>query len=204
MTGGRIKTGSLDRSESITGYNKQLEIEAGLGGLLLRAGVACVANYQDSKVEVRIMPPPTEDCPFCKMVRRELEHVPVLEDRQILAVMDLYPATAGHVLVLPKKHIETLYEMPADLGARIMAATIMLAKAIKEKLSPDGLNLIQSNQPQAGQTVSHFHLHIVPRYKGDPVILQFGHGSTPERVAELERIAAMVKSGLRLESKAIA
>ncbi len=145
--------------------------------------------------------PTHKDCPFCKIGRHELEHVQVLEDREVLGIMDLYPATPGHVLVLPKKHIETLYEMPADLGAHIMTSTIRLAEVIKEKLSPDGLNLIQSNDTAAGQTVPHFHLHIVPRYKGDSVMLQFGHGNTPEKVTELERIASLVKSGLRRESK---
>jgi histidine triad (HIT) family protein len=157
---------------------------------------------QWAKVEVKMMDRLTnEDCPFCKMARHELDHVAVLEDREVLAVMDLYPATCGHVLVLPKKHIETLYEIPADLGARLMVTAITVAKAIKEKLSPVGLNLIQSNEATAGQTVPHFHLHIVPRYKGDPVILQFGHGNAPEKVTELERIASLVKSGLRKESK---
>jgi histidine triad (HIT) family protein len=84
-----------------------------------------------------------------------------------------------------------------------MNTAIMVAKVIKEKISPDGLNLIQSNEAAAGQTVSHFHLHIVPRYKGDPVILQFGHESMPERVTELERIASLLKSGLRPEKKGI-
>jgi histidine triad (HIT) family protein len=145
-----------------------------------------------------------EDCPFCKMGRHELDHVAVLEDKEVLAIMDLYPATPGHVLVFPKQHIATLYQMPPDLGARIMTTTIAVAKAIKEKLSPDGLNLIQSDEVAAGQTVSHFHLHIVPRYRGDPVILQFGHGNTPERVTELARIASLLKSKLRLEGKGAA
>jgi histidine triad (HIT) family protein len=145
-----------------------------------------------------------EDCPFCKMARNELDHVAVLEDKDILVVMDLYPATPGHVLVLPKQHIETVYEMPAGLGAHLMTTTITVAKAIKEKLSPDGLNLIQSNEAGAGQTIFHFHLHIVPRYKGDPVILKFGHGDTSERVTELERIASLVKSELRPERRGVA
>jgi histidine triad (HIT) family protein len=156
-------------------------------------------------VEVKIMAPLTrEDCPFCKMARNELDHVAVLEDKDILVVMDLYPATPGHVLVLPKQHIETIYEMPAGLGAHLMTTTITVAKAIKEKLSPDGLNLIQSNEAGAGQTIFHFHLHIVPRYKGDPVILKFGHGDTSERVTELERIASLVKSELRPERRGVA
>jgi len=138
------------------------------------------------------------DCPFCKMVRNELDHVVVLEDNDILVIMDLYPATPGHMLVLPKQHIETIYAMPADLGARIMTTAISIAKVIKQKLSPDGTNLIQSNEVSAGQTVSHFHLHIIPRYKDDRVLLRFGHGKISEKIAELERIASLVKSELRL------
>jgi len=130
------------------------------------------------------------------MSKDKSDYTVVLEDTDILVVMDLYPATPGHLLVLPKKHIETIYEVPADLGARIMTTAVLAAKAIKEKLSPDGLNLIQANEAAAGQTIPHFHLHIVPRYKGDTVLLQFGHGSVPEKVNELERIASLLKSAL--------
>ena len=139
-----------------------------------------------------------EDCPFCKMVRHELNHVMVQEDTDILVIMDLYPATPGHMLVLPKQHIETIYAMPSDVGAHIMNTAIVVAKSIQQRLSPDGLNLIQSNEVAAGQTVPHFHLHIVPRYRGDTVLLRFGHGKISEKIAELERIASLVKSELRL------
>ena len=139
------------------------------------------------------------DCPFCTMVRHELSHVVVQEDNDILAIMDLYPAAPGHILVLPKEHIETIYTMPVEIGARIMITAMVIAKVIKQTLSPDGLNLIQSNETVAGQSVSHFHLHIVPRYKNDATILCFGHGNTPEKVVELERIASLVRSGLRQE-----
>ena len=138
-----------------------------------------------------------KDCPFCKMVRHELNHVVVHEDEDILVIMDLYPATPGHMLVLPKQHIETIYAMPANLGARIITTAIALAKSIKQKLSPDGLNLIQSNEVAAGQTVSHFHLHIVPRYRDDSVLLCFGHEDIPENVTELEQIASLVRSQLK-------
>src|SRR4030042_899338 len=118
--------------------------------------------------------------------------VVVLEDMDILVIMDLYPATPGHLLIIPKKHIETIYEIPDELGARIMNTAILMAKAIKERLSPDGLNLIQSNQEAAGQTIPHFHINIVPRYKNDPVLLQFGHGNGPEKINELERLASLL------------
>jgi histidine triad (HIT) family protein len=137
-----------------------------------------------------------KDCPFCKMSEHRMDHVTVLEDKEILTIMDLYPATSGHVLVLPKQHIENIYEMPPDLGAHIMTTVIRVTKTIREKLSPAGINLIQANGAAAGQTVSHFHLHIVPRYENDPVALRFGHGTVPRSVAELERIALLLRSGL--------
>jgi histidine triad (HIT) family protein len=130
------------------------------------------------------------------MVNHELNPVVVHEDKEILAIMDLYPATPGHILVLPKQHIEDIYAMSADMGARIMVTAIAVAKAIRQQLHPSGLNLIQANAVDAGQTIPHFHLHIVPRYQDDPVTLRFGHGSTPEAIRELERIASLLRSGL--------
>ena len=138
-----------------------------------------------------------KDCPFCKMVKYELSHVVVQEDNDILVIMDLYPATPGHMLVLPKQHIDNIYAMPADLGVRIMTTAIAMAKAMKQKLFPDGVNLIQSNEIAAGQTVPHFHLHIVPRYRGDAVLLRFGHGNIPEKITKLERIASLMRSTIR-------
>jgi histidine triad (HIT) family protein len=136
------------------------------------------------------------DCLFCKMSKDKLDHVVVLEDKDILVIMDLYPATPGHLLIFPKIHIETIYEMPPELGSHIMTTAILMAKTVKKKLSPDGLNLIQANEDAAGQTVRHFHLHIVPRYKGDPVILRFGHENIPAKINELERISSILKLGL--------
>jgi histidine triad (HIT) family protein len=136
-------------------------------------------------------------CPFCKMVRHEIPAVRVYEDDDILAIMDLYPATPGHILVLPKQHTENIYSLPEDLASRIMVTASKIAKAIKQQLSPDGLNLIQSNELAAGQTISHFHLYVVPRYKSDPVALKFGHGTRPANVDELEKTALLIKSELR-------
>jgi len=130
------------------------------------------------------------------MVKRELNAVVVQEDNDVLVIMDLYPATPGHILVLPKKHIETIYAIPQDIGAHIMITAIAVAKSIKQTLSPIGLNLIQSNELPAGQTIPHFHLHIVPRYKDDSVMLRFGHGNIAADITELKRIASMVRPGL--------
>ena len=139
-----------------------------------------------------------KNCPFCRMVRHELDAVLIHENDEILVIMDLYPATPGHVLVLPKEHIENIYVMPADLGSRIMATAIAVAKAIKQKLSPEGLNLIQANGLAAGQTISHFHLHVVPRYNGDPISLRFGHGNVPAKIDDLEKSASLISEALSI------
>jgi histidine triad (HIT) family protein len=132
-------------------------------------------------------------CPFCKINEDRSDSVVVLEDHDVIVIMDRYPATQGHVLILPKKHIETIFEMPEELGGRIMRIAVLVSKMIKEKLSPDGLDLIQANETAAGQTIPHFHLHIVPRYKGDNVRLKFGHGDVAEDIDELRRVASLLK-----------
>ena len=136
------------------------------------------------------------DCPFCKIVRHEIPAVVVQENDDLLAIMDLFPATPGHILILSKQHVENIYLMPIDLGTRIMATAIYVAKAIKQQLSPDGLNLIQSNDLAAGQTIPHFHLHIVPRYNGDAVSLRFGHSAVPTKINDLEKVARLISSAL--------
>jgi len=118
------------------------------------------------------------------------------ETADILAIMDLFPATPGHTLVLPKRHIETIYTMPEELGAVLIEVAIAISKAVKKKLSPDGLNLVQSNEPAAGQTISHFHLHILPRYQNDSISLRFGHGPVGAKIEDLERIAQLIGSEL--------
>ena len=135
-------------------------------------------------------------CVFCSMAEGWLQPVIVTEDDDIMAIMDLYPASQGHILIFPKQHIENIYNLPVNLAAPIMWHAIIIAKAIKEQLNPDGINLIQSNDAAAGQTIPHFHLHIVPRYTNDSVILQFGHGNTPGNKSELESIAQQIRSML--------
>jgi len=136
------------------------------------------------------------DCALCKISRHEVQAAIVQEDEYILAIMDLYPATRGHMLLMPKQHIEDIYAMPLQIGSRIMETAVQMAKAIREKLSPDGLNLVQSNGILAGQTIRHFHLHLVPRYAGDRVSLRFGHGTVPANVDELAKMGSLIRAGL--------
>jgi len=91
----------------------------------------------------------------------------VYEDDMFRAILDLGPATKGHTLILPKEHAANLLELPDETAAAALVLAKKLAGQMKEKLACDGLNLVQNNGEVAGQTVKHFHLHLIPRYVGD-------------------------------------
>ena len=108
-----------------------------------------------------------ENCIFCKIAAGEIPSNTIYEDDSFRVILDLGPATKGHALVLPKNHYADLYEIPEDVLAEAAKVAKKVAGTMKEKLSCDGLNLVQNNGEPAGQTVMHFHLHIIPRYKDD-------------------------------------
>ena len=134
-----------------------------------------------------------ENCIFCRIVQRLIPAVVLSETDDLLAIMDLYPATRGHALVLPKEHIPDIYSMSEELAGRLFGQTTALAKALQRRLAPAGMNLVQANGAAAGQTISHFHLHLVPRYPGDGVFIQFGHGAVAASFADLEKIASLIR-----------
>ncbi len=108
-----------------------------------------------------------ENCIFCKLANGEIPTNTVYEDDGYRVILDNGPATKGHALVLPKGHYADLYEIPEDVLAGAAKVAKKVAATMKEKLGCDGLNLVQNNGEAAGQTVMHFHLHIIPRYKDD-------------------------------------
>jgi histidine triad (HIT) family protein len=112
-----------------------------------------------------------EDCIFCKIVAGELPAQIVAEDERTIAFMDISPATRGHTLVIPRRHARDLWEIePEELAAAAQAAQ-RVAGRLRERLGADGVNLINSCGPHAWQTVFHFHIHVIPRYEGDPLKL---------------------------------
>ena len=108
-----------------------------------------------------------DSCIFCKIANGEIPSNTIYEDDKFRVILDNGPATKGHALVLPKEHYANLFEMPEELLADAAKVAKMVASDIKDKLSCDGLNLVQNNGETAGQTVMHFHLHIIPRYEND-------------------------------------
>ena len=116
-----------------------------------------------------------ENCIFCKIAGGEIPTNTVYEDDLVMAILDNAPATKGHTLVIPKDHFADLFEMTEDEAAHIMKRVRKVADILKNKLSPDGMNLMQNNGEVAGQTVRHFHMHLIPRYKTDPPHINFVH-----------------------------
>ena len=111
------------------------------------------------------------DCVFCKIVAGEIPAQRVDEDEHTVAFMDLNPWTRGHALVVPRTHTPNLYEIDDEELARANAAARRLALRMRDRLACDGINLLNSTNPAAWQTIFHFHLHVIPRYEDDPLEL---------------------------------
>jgi histidine triad (HIT) family protein len=130
------------------------------------------------------------DCLFCRIVAGELPSTRVHEDDRVIAIMDIFPATRGHVLVIPRAHTADIREVAADDMEAAARVAQLLAGRAYERLGADGVTVMQSNGPAAWQTVLHYHVHVIPRYADDPLVLPWAPGGEPAPAAELERIAA--------------
>ena len=108
-----------------------------------------------------------DDCIFCKLANGVYPTNSIYEDENFNVILDVGPATKGHALILPKQHYANLFELPDDVAGDVMILAKKMATHMKEKLNCDGFNLIQNNGPCAGQTVFHFHYHLIPRYEDD-------------------------------------
>ena len=105
------------------------------------------------------------NCIFCKIASGEIPSNTIYEDDEFRVILDLAPASKGHALILPKEHYADIYEIDAELAGRAMKLAKKLAMHMTKALSCDGFNLLQNNHEVAGQTVFHFHMHLIPRYR---------------------------------------
>lgn len=119
-----------------------------------------------------------KDCIFCLIANGQIPSNTVYEDKDFRAILDLSPAQKGHTLLLPKEHYANLFELPGDLAARVLPVAKRIAAAVKEATGADGVNLVQNNGEAAGQTVNHFHLHIIPRFDGDDALPLWAPGTS--------------------------
>lgn len=129
-----------------------------------------------------------DDCIFCKIANGEIPSKTLYEDGDFRVILDLGPATRGHALILPKEHADNLYELPETLAAKVLPLAQKISGMMREKLHCDGLNLVQNNGESAGQTVPHFHMHMIPRYEGDGQNIGWKPGEpTQDELEEIRR-----------------
>lgn len=129
-----------------------------------------------------------QDCIFCKIANGEIPAKTLYEDERFRVILDLGPATKGHALILPKNHAANLYELPDEDAMAVLPLAKKMGLLMKSRLQCDGLNLVQNNGETAGQTVLHFHLHLIPRYEGDGQEILWNPGSaTKEELDEVRK-----------------
>ena len=124
------------------------------------------------------------DCIFCKIANGEIPSATLYEDEQFRVILDLGPASKGHALILPKAHYGNLYEIDEETAASAMKLARKMAIAMTKALGCSGFNVVQNNGTSAGQTVFHFHIHLIPRYEGDGVALGWKPGELTEEQKE--------------------
>jgi histidine triad (HIT) family protein len=126
------------------------------------------------------------DCIFCKIVNKEIPSYVIHEDDDFLAILDAFPAVYGHTVIISKKHAKDIFELDENLAAKVLPLAKKVAEKLKAALAFDGLNLMQNNAAPAGQSVFHFHMHLIPRYEGDGVELKVNSKNVD--TAELKKL----------------
>lgn len=123
-----------------------------------------------------------ENCIFCKIAAGEIPSTTLYEDDDFRVILDIEPASKGHALILPKEHYANLYELDDELAAKALVLAKKIITKLTEILGCDGYNVLQNNGTAAGQTVFHFHMHLVPRYKDDTVKMGWEPGKLTDEV----------------------
>lgn len=121
-----------------------------------------------------------DNCIFCKLANGEIPTATLYEDDDFRVILDAGPASKGHALILPKEHYANLYELDDEVAAKVLPLAKKMITKLTDILGCDGYNLVQNNGEAAGQTVFHFHLHMIPRYKDDGVGLTWKMGELTE------------------------
>jgi histidine triad (HIT) family protein len=133
------------------------------------------------------------NCVFCRIVRGEAPAQRLDENGHTVTIMDAFPASPGHVLVLTREHYEDIHEIPEDALCAVAAQSKRVAAAVVEVLSPDGVGIYQLNGTAAGQTIPHYHMHVIPRTMGQERKV---HGRAPADGATQDELAARLRAAL--------
>jgi histidine triad (HIT) family protein len=138
------------------------------------------------------------ECIFCNIIQKKSEAEVVFEDENILAFLDIAPVNFGHTLVIPKKHYDNFLTVPAEELTQLMKATQLIAGAVKRSMNADGFNVISNNGDSAGQSVYHFHFHIIPRFKRDfnlkPNLKSYSEGSMKEYANQVRSFVSQYRN----------
>ncbi len=145
-------------------------------------------NHRSEKREM------SANCPFCSIAAGKTHASIVYEDDTILAFMDRNPANVGHTLVVPREHWENIYEIPEKVLVDTVIVVKRISGAVKKTVDAEGISILQLNGRTAGQSVMHFHVHIIPRFRGDSIVGHKGF-ERPER-RELDEIAQKIRENL--------
>ena len=130
------------------------------------------------------------DCIFCKIIKGDIPSFTVYEDETFKVILDRYPAAPGHMLIIPKEHYKNMFELPDEVAAKLYPLAKTLAAKVMAVTCAEGINIVQNNGEAAGQTVHHFHLHIIPRKAGDGITLN----KSSNQDTTLEELQAVLKS----------
>lgn len=123
-----------------------------------------------------------DNCIFCKIAAGDIPSATIYEDNDFRVILDIEPASKGHALILPKEHYANLYELSDDLAAKALIVAKKVITKMTGILGCEGYNVVQNNGEAAGQTVFHFHIHLIPRYKDDNVNIGWSQGNLTEEI----------------------
>lgn len=129
-----------------------------------------------------------ENCIFCKIANGQIPTNTIYEDNDFRVILDASPANLGHCLVLPKNHAANVFEISEDTISKAFVVAKKVATAVEKATKCDGVNILQNNGEAAGQTVFHFHIHIIPRFKADDVKIDFGSFKTDDPAVIKDKI----------------
>lgn len=133
-----------------------------------------------------------DNCIFCKIISGEIPSSTIFEDDKFKVILDRFPGNIGHVLILPKKHYSDIFEIDEDTAADLFRLAVKVAKNMKSVLGFEAMNVVQNNGSLAGQTVHHFHMHLIPRYDNDKVNIKWDQlDLTDEQIAEVREKLSM-------------
>ncbi len=135
-----------------------------------------------------------DDCIFCKIANGIIPSETVYEDEDFRVILDLNPASEGHALIIPKEHYADICELDEKIAAKVLPLGAKIGSAMKKGLGCAGFNLVQNNGEAAGQTVMHFHVHVIPRYEGGPKMVAWEQGSQTDE--ERARTAEAIRANL--------